>query len=198
MQNISLGQRVFLAGINTFVSDFNFCLKHPFNQKNNCHRSAPSLRPLIPAHLPFQAGFHPDLSFITNDDRLTDIISPPGFPAFIGWASHQEILCGSPVFTCRHNLMMGCWRTLAGRGINNAQRAIVEGTELTWNKGAYAENMAILWRSEPDHDTAQAFSGSVLCSAPVYHPIHRPEQLLFRTMKQPSKPSVPSTTIRLV
>lgn len=40
-------------------------------------------------------------SFMTNDDRLPDIIiSPPGFPTFIGWASHQEILDGSPVFTC--------------------------------------------------------------------------------------------------
>lgn len=46
----------------------------------------------------------------------------------------------------------------------NAQRAIVEGTEFTWNKGAYAQNAAVLWRSETDHDTAQAFSGSVLCS----------------------------------
>lgn len=61
--------------------------------------------------------------------------------------------------------MTGCWRTLAGRGIfTNAQRAIVEGTEFTWNKGAYAQNSAILWRSELDHDTARAFSGSLLCS----------------------------------
>lgn len=36
--------------------------------------------------------------------------------------------------------------------------------EFTWNKGAYAQNTAILWRSELDHDTAQRFSGSVLCS----------------------------------
>lgn len=69
------------------------------------------------------------------------------------------------MFTCRHNVMTGCWRTLAGRGIStNAQRAIVEGTEFTSNKDAYAQNSAILWRSELDHDTARAFSGSVLCS----------------------------------
>lgn len=152
MQNSSLGQRVFLAGPDTFVSDFNFYLKHLSNQKNDYHRWARSLRPLIPAHLPFPAGFH-DLSFITNDHRLPDIISPPGFPKFIGWASHQEILDGSPVFTCWHNVMTDCWRMLAGSGINNAQRVILEGTEFT-----------LLWRSEPDHDTAQAFSGSMLCS----------------------------------
>ena len=61
--------------------------------------------------------------------------------------------------------MTDCWRTLAGRWIStNAQRAIVEGREFTWSKGAYAQNTAILWRSEFDHDTAQAFSGSILCS----------------------------------
>lgn len=68
------------------------------------------------------------------------------------------------MFICRHNVMTGCWRTLAGRGVStNAQRAIVEGTEFTWSKGAYAQNSAILWRSELDHDTARGFSGSVLC-----------------------------------
>lgn len=73
------------------------------------------------------------------------------------------------MFTWRHNVMTGCWRTLAGRGIStNAQRAIVEGTEFTWNKGAYAQNSAILWRSEFDHDTAGAFSGGLLCSGLPY------------------------------
>ena len=42
-QNSSLGQRVFLAGTDTLVSDFNFYLKSLSNQINNYHRWALSL-----------------------------------------------------------------------------------------------------------------------------------------------------------
>lgn len=48
MQNSSLGQRVFLAGTETLVSDFNFYSKSLSNYINNYHRWAPSLTPLIP------------------------------------------------------------------------------------------------------------------------------------------------------
>lgn len=57
--NSSLGQRVFLAGTDTFVSDFNYYLKSLSNLINNYHRWAPSLKPLIPTlpHIsPFRRG----------------------------------------------------------------------------------------------------------------------------------------------
>jgi hypothetical protein len=115
------------------------------------------------------------------------ITNPPGFPALTGWGPYEEALDGGPLFICRLNATTSVWRCLDGRGVSpEAHDAIALGSEYTWQKTATARNVALLWRSDYDHERAQGFSGSVLCLGRRTDPTAR--ALLFQNYETPIRP----------
>lgn len=119
--------------------------------------------PFPSSWLPFPQGFKHDLSLITGPD-LPVIPSPPGFPMISGWAPYSAVLDGGPILVCRLNAVTVGWRALADRGTSAAaQEAIALGSEYLWDRNTRTQSASIIWRTIYDPDSAQGFSGSVLC-----------------------------------
>lgn len=117
-------------------------------------------------------------------ENLPEIVNPPNFPTITGWASYEEVLDGAPVFLCRNNVATGVWRVVEGTGVSrDAQRAIVLGSEYTWEKTAYCQNVSLLWRTNFDTESAVSFSGSVLCCGQPSHATAK--AVLFQNFEAP-------------
>jgi hypothetical protein len=101
--------------------------------------------------------------------------------------AYEEALDGGPLFVCRLNVSTGVWRHLESRGVSpEAQDAIALGSEYTWQKTCTARNVALLWRTNYDHDRGQGFSGIVMCLGRSTDPTAR--ALLFQNYDTPIKP----------
>lgn len=80
----------------------------------------------------------------------------------------------------------GVWRTLEGQGTSSAaQAAVVAGTEYSWDRAAFTQNASILWRTNHDRDSAQGFSGSVLCVGKTTDPTAK--AAVFQNFESPIK-----------
>lgn len=91
------------------------------------------------------------------------MVSPVGSPIINGWDPYHEVLAGNPVFL-RHNVFTGNHNVFAGRGVTRAeQRAIVSGTQNSWERKSSKSGTSLLWRTVQDSDDLTGASGSVLC-----------------------------------
>lgn len=78
--------------------------------------------------LPFPAGYRHDLSLIM-DDNLPQLVSPPGYPVVLEWASYSTALAMSDVYVTRMNTVVGKWLLLEGTAdLNVIRNATVIGT----------------------------------------------------------------------
>lgn len=117
----------------------------------------------IPTALPFPSGFRHDLSLIT-DDNLPELVNSPNGPLLTGWGSYASVQDGGSVFVYRINVATRRWRHLIGSGGSRpTQVAIAAGAEYSWESAAVAPGTSLLWRTPFNADTAQGYSGSVLC-----------------------------------
>ena len=119
--------------------------------------------PVISDRRPFPSGFRHDLSLIVGAP-LPRMTNPPNLPLIDGWASYCDVLDGGRVFLCRMNVQTRGWRVLEGQSMSTeAQTALILGSEYTWDRESRTQNVALLWRTEWDHESVQGASGSVLC-----------------------------------
>ncbi len=117
----------------------------------------------IPTALPFPSGFRHDLSLI-SDDNLPELVNSPNGPLLTGWGSYASVLDGGSVFVYRVNVATRRWRHLTGSGVSRpTQVAIAAGAQHSWESAAVAPGTSLLWRTAYNADTAQGYSGSVLC-----------------------------------
>lgn len=117
----------------------------------------------IPTTLPFPSGFRHDLSLI-SDDSLPELVNAPSGPLLTGWGSYASVLDEGSVFVYRINMAPGRWRNLTGSGVSRStQVAIAAGAEYSWDRAAVTPGISLMWRSLANADTAQGYSGSVLC-----------------------------------
>lgn len=117
----------------------------------------------IPTALPFPSGFRHDLSLI-SDDNLPELVNSPNGPLLTGWGSYASVLDGGSVFMYRINVATRRWRHLTGSGVSRpTQVAIAAGAEHSWESAAVAPTTSLLWMTPSNADTAQGYSGSVLC-----------------------------------
>lgn len=124
--------------------------------------------PAIPKNMPFPCGFVHDLSLVTSDS-LPVITSPIGTPRIVGWADYNDVLDGGPVFVVSSNVVTGNQNLRTGSGVSRAaRRALVAGSEYSWERNPLSRSVSILWRTEYDGDRMEDFSGSVLCLGQVH------------------------------
>lgn len=117
----------------------------------------------IPTTLTFPSGFRHDLSLI-SDDNLPELVNYPNSPLLTGWGSYASVLDGASVFVYRIKVATRRWRQLTGSGVSRpTQVAIAAGAEHSWESAAVALGTSLLWRTSLNADTAQDYSGSVLC-----------------------------------
>ncbi|MCJ1349457.1 hypothetical protein MMC31_007697 [Peltigera leucophlebia] len=110
-----------------------------------------------------RVGFRHDLSLI-SDDSLPELVNAPSGPLLTGWGSYASVLDWGSVFVYRINMAPGRWRNLTGSGVSRStQVAIAAGAEYLWDRAAVTPGISLLWRSLANADTAQGYSGSVLC-----------------------------------
>jgi hypothetical protein len=68
------------------------------------------------------------------------------------------------VFVSRMNDQTAKWSSLSGEGLSlDAQRALLIGSQYSWHRRSLNENVAVLWSTDINCDSAVGASGSVLC-----------------------------------
>lgn len=154
-KNSPLGQIVWLAGTENQVSTRG-STKKKIEQVGTITISydhSPS------EALTFPHGFVHGLSLITSPNSPI-LASPPGFPLITEWAPYVEVLDGASAFVTRLDV-----RDISGHIMSTQeQQAVIAGTEYKWTRRAISRNISLIWRTSTyDADSAQGFSGSVLC-----------------------------------
>ncbi|KAJ5944107.1 hypothetical protein N7516_004275 [Penicillium verrucosum] len=145
--NSPLGKNVFLVGESQHIGTISFTY------------DPVSLRPLR-----FPMGFTHDLSLITNDRGLPQMVTPNHTPQVSGWGAYKDVLDGNPVFVTGFNVSTGNQIRRIGTGISRrAHQAIVEGSQYFWDKELLSQSVSILWRTQNDQDSLQGLSGTALC-----------------------------------
>ncbi|KAK2745051.1 hypothetical protein FQN55_006408 [Onygenales sp. PD_40] len=113
-------------------------------------------------YLPYPAGYQHDLSLIMSPEppRMTQ---PSNCPSIVGWGSYARVLEGGPIFVYRCNGTAEVSRqpdaTL--HRATSTYPAVIQGAEYFWDRGA--RTASLLWRTAHEMDTAEGFTGSVLC-----------------------------------
>ncbi|MCJ1353259.1 MAG: hypothetical protein MMC33_003244 [Icmadophila ericetorum] len=144
--NSPAGQKAWLAGTNRQVEVINQTFNPPIS---------PEAR--------YPSGYVHDLSIIRGF-FLPEITCPPGYPVITGLGSYPAALDGGPMFVIGLNALTRVWRQLEGRGISKkAQECVARGSQCLCDSERCNVGLSILRRTQYDPDSAQGFSGSVLC-----------------------------------
>ncbi|KAK2771970.1 hypothetical protein FQN53_004829 [Emmonsiellopsis sp. PD_33] len=114
-------------------------------------------------YLPYPAGYRHDLSLIMSPEppRMTQLSN---CPSIVGWGSYARVLEGDPIFVYRCNGTAEVSRQPDATGLHRATStypAVIQGAEYFWGRGA--RTASLLWRTAHEMDTAEGFTGSVLC-----------------------------------